>query len=425
MDSISLKKCTDWFGVREFKSLDDPTGRVARKEIVVSLDQYPDDFGLGPNPREPQTKSKVSRHIADTLEESHENLHLLNRGITVVAKGAQYDNKSQRVRLSLHDTEEEERYFGILDGGNTNARIKLWRSGLSKEDAESLLRETFVNMTVLIPTLDADEQPSMTMEDLLNDIKEARNTSVQVKEKDLADARRHFDRLKIVLREEPYYGRIGWHAGDKGTIDALDIISLLMIFYPRFCEDAEGGEPYGVYGHKGRCLDAYLDYAEKEPDELELWIEIVPSLVKLFDKLQLTFPTKYKGRFGGIADVRIYDETKYERGSKRYRKTPFRSKFLDLEMKYSSPIAFIYPIFAAFRVLVSSDDAGRVTWKRDPIKFWEQHGERIAAQFQAHMKQLEFVPRKIATSLTCYQATRHAVKDCYKDELLKEAGIEF
>jgi hypothetical protein len=32
--------------------------------------------------------------------------------------------------------------------------------------------------------------------------------------------------------------------------------------------------------------------------------------------------------------------------------------------------------------------------------------------------------KKIATSFTCYQAMGQAVKDLYKDELLKDAGID-
>lgn len=43
---------------------------------------------------------------------------------------------------------------------------------------------------------------------LLNDITEARNTSVQVKEKSLADARQHFDEVKQVLSESPIFHKI-------------------------------------------------------------------------------------------------------------------------------------------------------------------------------------------------------------------------
>ncbi|MBU0616473.1 MAG: hypothetical protein KKI02_02025 [Planctomycetes bacterium] len=90
---------------------------------------------------------------------------------------------------------------------------------------------------------------------------------------------------------------------------------------------------------------------------------------------------KHTGYFGKIRDVRICGEAKYEPGNTKYRKTPVRSKFRDRELKCSFPVGWIYPIFAGFRVLVESDDAGEGTWKNDPIKFWKRHGERIVQQF--------------------------------------------
>ena len=427
MQLESLKRTSDWFRVEDFKSLDDPSGNVARKEMIVPLNEYPHDFRLGPNPREPKTNSKVSRRIAETLEEAPTTFHLLNRGITIVAKSVRYDNKSQRIKLQLHENEEEERYFGILDGGNTNERINIWRESLSGERADSVLPDTFVNVQLLLPKLNDFGEPSTAIEELLNDIKEARNTSVQVKDKDLADARRHFDRLKSVLADQSYAKNISWHDGDDGNIDVLDIITLLMIVYPRFAEEAEGNEPHGVYGHKDRCLGAYLRYAEEDGTKLERWIKIIPALVKLFDKLQVTFPDHYEGHFGRISDVRIYDEAKYEAGSKkRYAKTRFKSKFFESDMKYKYPIAFVYPLFAGFRVLAGDNSDGVVAWKvDDPIKFWKRNSQRLVRQFKPHMQTFDYDAKKIGTSPTCYQAVRQAVTDCYKDELLKGAGIEF
>jgi hypothetical protein len=109
MELESLKKCTDWFRVHELKDIVDPSGQVARKELVVSLEQYPYNFGLGPNPREPDPTSRVSKRIGETLKENWQNFHLLNRGVVVVAKDIEYDNKSQRIRLTLDETEEEKR----------------------------------------------------------------------------------------------------------------------------------------------------------------------------------------------------------------------------------------------------------------------------------------------------------------------------
>jgi hypothetical protein len=217
MQTASLKNPTDWFRVHCFRNLEDPTSKIERREMVVSLDQYPYDFGLGPNPRLPDLGSPVAKKIRDTLDDNWKRFHLLNRGVTIVAKKVEYDNKSQRVRLVLDEIPEEVRLYGLLDGGNTNERINLWRRDLSDEDAVSKLAETFVNAQVLIPALNGAGELSPEMRDLLNDIKQARNTSVQVKSKSLADARRHFDILKAALSKEPTTVRF---LGEREKVEA-------------------------------------------------------------------------------------------------------------------------------------------------------------------------------------------------------------
>jgi hypothetical protein len=423
MQTNSLKNPADWFRVHCFRNLEDPTGQIERREMVVPLDQYPYGFGLGPNPRLPNLGSPVSKKIGDTLDNNWRQFHLLNRGVTIVAKRVEYDNKTQRVRLVLDELAEEQRLYGLLDGGNSNERINKWRGELSDEEAVSKLPETFVNAQVLIPTLNAAGELSPEMLDLLNDIKEARNTSVQVKSKSLADARRHFDILKTRLSTEPYYSDIAWREGESGSIDALQIIILLMIYYPSFAASADG-EPSNAYGHKERCLDAYLDYADKEPDQLEKWISIVPLLIQLFDALQITLPDYYSGRFGKIEEVKIFDEKRYQKGEKKYRNTAPKSQFLSSPMKYQYPTGWLFPIFAAFRHLVGpSKDGSTVVWRRDPIAFWEKHGAELVMRYEPHIRDAGYETKKIATSYICYQAMGQAIKDLYKDELLKEHGI--
>lgn len=419
-----LKRSTDWFRVVEVKSLDDPSGQVARKELVVALDQYPADFGLGPNPREPVLTSPVSRRIAETLKDNGENFHLLNRGITIVAKGIEYDNKTQKVRLTLAESQEEERFYGILDGGNTNARINKWREELADDASTAELQKRFVNVQVLVPHVNGTPPPQ-EMLDLLNDIKEARNTSVQVKTKSLADARRQFDLLKDVLKDEEYFPEISWHEGQNGSLDALQLVTFLMMYYPTFIKDADGEEPSNAYGHKERCLAAFIEYAANEPEQLERWIAILPDIVRLYDAIQVSFPDHYEGHFGRINEVKIYDEKRYERGNKKYSKTPTTSTYFKHQMKYSYPNGWLYPLFAAFRVLAGSDKSGRnIKWKRDPKEFWAAHAEQICKRFLPHLTDAGYDVRKVATNLICYQAMRQTVLELYKDELLRKAGVD-
>ena len=245
--------------------------------------------------------------------------------------------------------------YGILDGGNTNLQINNWRAELADTARDALRR--FVNLQVLVPraglTSDVDT--------LLNDIKEARNTSVQVKQKSLADARHHFHLLKEVLAKEPFYPEITWREGEKGSIDALQIVSLLVMFYPKFSQDAPDGEPNGAYGRKEKCLDAFLHYSDTDGEMFAKWIKYV-HLLRLFDEIQFSFPNFLGGRFGGIAEVRIFDGKKYEKGSKKYRKTPSKTIFGLRNIKYEYPLGWLYPLFAAFRVLLGANKSDEVTW---------------------------------------------------------------
>jgi AIPR protein len=429
MESIKLKNCREWFKVAAMRSIDDPSGQVERKELVVALDQYPDDFGLGPNPREPVLQSPVSKRIQETLEENGRNFHLLNRGITVVAKALQYDNKSERVRLKLAESDQEEEFFGILDGGNTNARIKQWRTdlletGRKSEELLEELRKRFVNVQVLVPKMGTTELPSADMAELLNEVKEARNKSVQVKEKSLADARKQFESLKEILAKEPYAANIRWHEGQDGQLDVLQIVTLFVMFYPPFSLGSEGKEPHGAYAHPARCLNLFLDYVEKDPDDVERWMAIVPSAVRLFDELQVTFPKHFpSGRFGGIKEVQIHDEGA-QRGNKKYRRKPVLSQYLGRKMKYSYPSGWLFPIYSAFRALVGANKSGKVVWKRDPTEFWEKHGDDICRRYEPHLQAAGYETKRVASNLIAYQAVSQAVKDLYKDELLQKAGIE-
>jgi hypothetical protein len=420
MEVSRLKNSIEWFRVHSLRKIEDPGGKIDRRELVVALDQYPHDFGLGPNPRRPDPKSRVAKDIRSTLEENGDNFHLLNRGITVLAKGVEYDSKTERVRLHLHESEEEESHYGILDGGNTNAQINEWRRTLPDDPSPEELKRRFVNVQVMVP-----RTPVLTsdVEDLLNDIKEARNNSVQVKQKSLADARHHFDILKQVLSGEPYFNEISWREGDKGGIDVLQIVTLLMLVFPPFSEDAPDREPNGAYGRKEKCLEYFLNYSDIRGEELERWLYVVPTLLRLFDEMQVSFPGYLGGRFGKIAEVRIYDERLYEKGSKKYRKSPTKTQFLGRDMKYEYPTGWLYPLVSGFRILAGPSATGTVVWKKDPFEFWKQHGPEVCSRYEPHLKSVGYETKKIATSPITFSAMKGAITDLYKDDLLAEAGI--
>jgi hypothetical protein len=138
----------------------------------------------------------------------------------------------------------------------------------------------------------------------------------------------------------------------------------------------------------------------------------------------VSFPDHYEGRFGKIKEVQIHDPKRYERGNKKYRKTAVKSQFLGKEMRYSYPTGWLYPVFAAFRVLVgAAKEGGPLTWKKDPVEFWDQNGNEICNRYEPHLTGVGYDVKKVATNLICYQAMRQAVNDLYKDQIIREAGL--
>lgn len=149
----------------------------------------------------------------------------------------------------------------------------------------------------------------------------------------------------------------------------------------------------------------------------------MPDLLRLFDEIQYSFPNCIGGRFGGIAEVRIFDEKKYEKGGKKYRKTPSKTIFGLRDMRYEYPMGWLYPLYAAFRALLGVNKQGDVYWKRDPMEFWKTHGEQLCTRYEPHLKVMGNETRKVATNAITFADMRGALNDLYKDDLLAAAGI--
>jgi hypothetical protein len=92
-------------------------------------------------------------------------------------------------------------------------------------------------------------------------------------------------------------------------------------------------------------------------------------------------------------------------------------------MKYSYPEGWLYPLYSAFRFLAVSNRSQKVSWREDPLKFWNKHGKDISAAYMPHIIAAGYEPKKIATNPLSYQAVRQKVAELFKDDLLRKAGI--
>jgi hypothetical protein len=404
--SKNFKKSDEWFGVHSIRTIQDPNEEITRRELVVSLAELPhlfdDELHLGPNPRRPAERNTGQRQeIMDTLVENGEEFHHLNRGLTIVAKEIEVDDKrgKTRVRLHLATNKEEGELFGLLDGGHTNKIINDFRKKLISEDDDNSaerLKNCWVNVQVLVPVGEVDE----VLTDRLRAISRARNNNVQVKRRDLENLDHLFDSIKSEIANEPFSDSVRWRDGDSGkTIDGQALLILLMIFHEKWV--GYNDDPVMAYGQKGLCLDEFKNHLEtKSPKYTQSLIEQLPTLLALFDAIELEFPNAYNrsgGKFGKFTNVKKYDEGKSA-------KTQLQS-----ETKWKYTTAWIYPLYAGFRQLLDWDDQRqKLSWKQEPLEFWENHQVELVRAYSHQFKPIASatatkVGRNVPAFLICRQ----------------------
>ena len=234
-------------------------------------------------------------------------------------------------------TKQRASYSACIDGGHTNKIINDFRKQLvSDEGDETRLDECWVNVQVLVPVDEVDESQT----DRLRAISRARNNNVQVKRRDLENLDHLFDSIKDEISSEEFSDLVRWRDGDPGkAIDGQALLILLMIFHRKWV--GYNDDPVMAYGQKGLCLEEFKNHLEvKSPEYTKQLIKQLPTLLSLFDTIELGFPDAYNrsgGKFGKFSNVKKFDEGKTT-------KTQLQS---DTKWKYTS--AWIYPIYSGFR----------------------------------------------------------------------------
>ena len=103
--------------VRSFKDPNRPKIRIMH--ALVSVNHWPENVPLDPDPRVPKVQGPVVKKISGSLKTNDGRFHLLNRGITLSVKGVEFDIERSLLRLNIPDRDS----YGIIDGGHTDHAI--------------------------------------------------------------------------------------------------------------------------------------------------------------------------------------------------------------------------------------------------------------------------------------------------------------
>lgn len=344
---MSIRK-TMYVKENSFRKLDDPFSDITKKYVFyVKICDVPEGIPMATNPRDQKLTSGVAQAIKESLESNDGYFHLKNRGIVLSAKSCTYNNKTKEVTINFTD----DMFHGNIDGGHTYKIVCDYRNaGLDQ----------YVQFEVMTG-----------VEDIIEKLAEARNTSVQVDEKSMAELQQKFDPIKEGLEGMPFFTRIAFkqnqQAFDDETnkklkmIDAREVVSIINMFnIDKF--DAIN-HPIKAYSSKAKMLELYLE----DPESYRRYVNIMPDIFDLYDAVETEFATAFNetgGRYGrkkysGYKDGNIIGT----------------SKFGLHEICYKIPDGLIYPAVAAFRSLVTfNSETNKYEWKNgvNPISVWDK-----------------------------------------------------
>ena len=352
---MSIRK-TMYVKENSFRKLDDPFNDVAKKYVFyVKICDVPEGIPMATNPRDQKLTSGVAQAIKESLESNDGFFHLKNRGIVLSAKSCTYNNKTKEVTINFTD----DMLHGNIDGGHTYKIVCDHRNdGLDQ----------YVQFEVMTG-----------VEDIIEKLAEARNTSVQVDEKSMAELQQKFDPIKEGLEGMPFFTRIACKQNQQAfddvtnkrlkMIDAREVVSIINMFnIDKF--DAMN-HPIKAYSSKAKMLELYLN----NPDSYRRYVNIMPDIFDLYDAVETEFATAFNetgGRYGrkkysGYKDGNIIGT----------------SKFGLHDIYYKIPDGLIYPAVAAFRSLVVvNQETDKYEWKNgvNPISVWDRCKSSITSQ---------------------------------------------
>jgi len=342
-----------------FKTIEIPGGEAVGKMCiaVVNIKDLPKELDnwREVNPREVNLNSGVSRQIMTTLEEHPGDFVMRNRGITIVANHAEFDNRAKVIRLEFGDRERN----GVLDGGHTLMNIRKY---LENEDDP---KDAYVRLEILEGIGDMDETVKIV---------DARNRSTEVKIVAFENLLGHFDSLKVILGTQSYADKIAYKEnemaedGSKKEVPIEEILSYILCFD---VEDFDhNSHPIKAYSGKASVVKHYRDNVEK----MQKYFPLAPDILKLRDTIYEDLPLIWNavgndaegGKLGKVRGVKTVKEAKV---------LPFSGR----GTRHVIPSGFIYPTLAAFRPLVRVE-GGKASWKDDPFKVYAKLREELISK---------------------------------------------
>jgi hypothetical protein len=361
-------------------------------QAYVDVKDIPGNFPMETNPREQKLNTKTAKSIKDSLtDESDMNFQLKNRGILLTAESVNYDAHKKEMIITMSDLT----CHGNVDGGHTYKLIN--------QHKKEVNIPKYVKIEVIT-----------NCEDIFQELAAARNTSVQVQDKSIAELENKFFLLKESM-PEIIVNEIAFKENDIKRIPVENIIAILSCFDISTYGDTS--QPVTAYSAKGTMIKKYLKYfkqyesTKQEGNPFYAMKDIIPTILDLYDHLECNIADYYvasskNGRFGAVKGVKT---------------GKFYSELYDNKIDHSTPKGLILPVVAAFRTLVKEDkNTGFYVWKADPIKYLNQLGPALVFSTVERSRTLGNNPNAAGKDAQHWKSLYFEVNNKYLNDRLAE-----
>lgn len=320
--------------------------------LLVNVNDVPEGLPTDVNPREVNTHKKVYSEIVNGLTADDESFFVNNRGLLISAKNAKVDALNKVFKLDIGNlSNEDNSLYGVLDGGHTYHAIIHHRDEIVGK------KPVYVHLEIMTSVINIDE------------LSKARNTSVQVSDKAIAELAHKFEFVKNAIKDEPYSTKIAYKQGEDKPIDAVDLVRLMFAFNISKYKPGSMAQPISAYSGKAQVLKDYLSEYGKPDNPYTKLAKLLPTITKLYDHIELDMPEAYlannkKGRFANVTGV---DKKKKMLGT----------KFYEFPTQFQITQGLLFPILGAFRSLINVDKNGSFYWVLNPIDVWDKSKEKL------------------------------------------------
>ena len=210
--------------------------------LFVSLKNLPKELPTGPNPRQADLKAKPCKQMQETLEKEPELFTDCNRGLFLIAEKVYSPHHNQKsIIIDFGEDEDGNVKGGLVDGGHTYAVLK-----------QAMDDETLSDLPIFITVIEGADQ-------FATQLARARNTSVQVKEKSIANLDKEFEPIKKFLGN--YAKKIIWSENEnvnnpEAVFSVEDLMALLTALNLNLYDNEH--HPTIAYTGTATCFNKWL-----------------------------------------------------------------------------------------------------------------------------------------------------------------------